>query len=187
MNKNEQQTPDHDTVVKYTSLMSLISTIENRLRLSDIFYLTLNILVLLFTVNFVSSLFQKIGYFPTYMDLALTFICIVTGMSINAYWLAFAMRVQLRLKLRYFQARFLERKMDSIGENIYSDESVFFEPSIRRVESPDKKETVYYPTAGFSAMDGFVGAAKPRYFSWLLPCLFIFIYWIIFILITTKI
>jgi hypothetical protein len=108
-------------------------------------------------------------------------------MSINAYWLAFAMRVQLRLKLRYFQARVLERKMDSIGENIYSDESVFFEPSIRCVESPDKKETVHYPTSGFSAMDGFVGAAKPRYFSWLLPCLFIFIYWIIFILIITKI
>lgn len=184
---NPEQPSNHETLTKYSALMALISTVENRLRWSDIFYLALNIIVLLFTINFTSSLFQKIGYFPTYMDLALVFICIVTGMSINAYWLAFSMRVQLRLKLRYFQARFLERKMNSIGENIFSDESVFFEPAIRRVESPDKKETVHYPTSGFSAMDGFVGSAKPRYFSWLLPCLFIFIYWIIFILVVTKI
>jgi hypothetical protein len=121
------------------------------------------------------------------MDLALFFICIVIGMSINAYWIAFAMRVQLKLKLRYFQARFMERKLNQAGEYIYSDESTFFNPDIRGLESPDNKETLEYPTSGLTRMDGFIGAAKPRYFSWLLPCLFVTIYWLIFVLIVTMI
>ncbi|MCX5717954.1 MAG: hypothetical protein NTW44_06555 [Nitrospirae bacterium] len=186
MDKVEQRT-DNETANKYMVLLSVISDMEDRLRWTEIFFLFLNIVVLLFTITFISSVIHKVNYILTYMDLALFFICIIIGMSINAYWTAFAMRVQLKLKLRYFQARFMERKLNCAGEYIYSDESIFFDPAIRRLESPDNKETLHYPTSGLTRMDGFIGAAKPRYFSWLLPCLFVTIYWLIFLLIITRI
>ncbi len=97
------------------------------------------------------------------------------------------MRLQLRLKLRYFQARALERKMNCAGEFIFSDEHIFFEPTVYRLESFDKKETIFYPTSGPARMDGFVGSAKPRVFSWMFPLLFIIIYWTVFFLVLTVI
>ncbi len=170
---------------KYIALISIITRTEDRLRWSELVYLSLNILVFFFLISFVSSLTQKTGYLLTYMDIAMAFIYIVIGMSINAYWIAFAMRVQLRLKLRYFQARAMERKLDISGEHLFSDESIFFDPEIRQLQSADNKETLKYPSAGLTRMDGIIGAAKPRHFSWLIPCMFIFIYWLIFFLILT--
>jgi len=98
------------------------------------------------------------------------------GILINAYWTVSSTILQLKLKLRYFQARYLERKLDSSGEYIISDESFFFNSEIRKVESPDEKETVFYPTEGFLRMDGFIGAAKPRFLSLMMPFLFFIIY-----------
>lgn len=186
MNNVEQKT-DNATTEKYIALTSIISRIEDRLRWSELVYLSLNIIVFLFIVTFISSLIHTTSYILTHMDLGFIFFCIIIGMSINAYWVAFAMRVQLKLKLRYFQARFLERKMNCIGEYIYSDESIFFNPDIRRLESPDNKDILQYPTSGLTRMDGFVGAAKPRHFSWLMPTLFASIYWMIFFLILSYI
>ena len=73
--------------------------------------------------------------------------CLIIGKSICTYWTASAMRLQLKLKLHYFQARFLERRMDQVGEYIFSDEHTFFEPAMGKIESPDKQETLYYPTS----------------------------------------
>jgi hypothetical protein len=75
--------------------------------------------------------------------------------------------------------------MDSAGENFCSDESIFFNPEIRKIESPDKKELLQYPVKGLSRMDGFMGAAKSRYLTWILPGIFFFFYlvtWIYFLL-----
>jgi len=38
------------------------------------------------------------------------------------------------------------------------------------------KETVLYPTEGMLRMDGFIGAAKPRALSLMMPLLFFIIY-----------
>jgi hypothetical protein len=75
--------------------------------------------------------------------------------------------------------------MDSAGENFFSDESIFFNPQIRKIESPDKKEILQYPVRGLTRMDGFIGAAKPRYLTWILPGVFFILYlftWIHFLL-----
>ena len=107
------------------------------------------------------------------------------GMFVCVLWITSSMRLQLKLKLRYFQARYLERKMDSAGENFCSDEGIFFNPEIRKIESPDKKELLQYPVKGLSRMDGFIGAAKSRYLNWILPSIFFFFYlvtWIYFLL-----
>jgi len=66
--------------------------------------------------------------------------------------------------------------LDGNGEYIISDESLFFNPEIRKVDSPDGKETVFYPTEGPSRMDGFVGVARPRILSLIMPLLFFIIY-----------
>jgi hypothetical protein len=186
MNKDKQET-NTDSIEKYKALISLISRTEDRLRLSELVYLFLNIIVMLYTISFVSGLVHKIDYVMTYIDYSLIFLCITGGMSINVYWSAYAMRVQMKLKLRYFQARSLERRFNSIAEYIFSDECIFFNPEIHRLESFDKKETVTYPTRGSLRMDGLIGSIKPRYFSWLLPTMFVFIYATIFIIVVTTI
>jgi hypothetical protein len=71
--------------------------------------------------------------------------------------------------------------MDSAGESFYSDEGIFFNPEIRRIESPDKKEVLQYPAKGLTRMDGFIAAAKPRYLTWILPSVFFILYLLTFI------
>ncbi|MEW6601872.1 MAG: hypothetical protein AB1499_12945 [Nitrospirota bacterium] len=184
---NTEQTPCIGTAERYNALMSMITRTEDRLRTSELVYFSLNIIVLLFTISFVSRLVDKVNYYLTYMDYALIFLIISIGMSVNVYWVTFALRLQLKLKLRYFQARAIERKMNCTGEYIFSDENIFFDPAIRHLDSFDNNEKLLYPTEGFTRMDGFIGNLKPRHFSWMLPCLFIAIYWTIFILLATTI
>ncbi len=185
MNNVEQEVHDA-TTERYKALISMTSSMENRLRYSEIIYFCLNVLVILFTVFFVSALVTKVNYVLTYMDYAFVFLILAIGISINVTWVTFAMRLHLKLKLRYFQARSIERKMNCPGEHIFSDEHIFFDPHIRHLKSFDNKERVDYPTEGITRMDGFIGSIKPRHFSWLLPCFFISIYWVIFILLATT-
>ena len=171
---NEQK---EQTVQKYLLLMNMICVMENRLVRSEMVYLIINILIF-----FSSTISLNRARFFGYPYLLFWF---VIGMFVCAFWIASAMRLQLKLKLRYFQARYLERKMDSAGENFCSDENNFFDPKIRKIESPDKKELLQYPVKGFTRMDGFIGAAKPRYLTWILPSIFFLLYlvtWIYFLL-----
>jgi hypothetical protein len=186
MNNTEEKTNNVSTE-KYIAIMSSISKMEDRLRWSELIYLSLDIAIFLFTIIFISFLVNKSGYYLTYLDLTLIFSCLIVGMSVSAHWVTSAMRAQLKLKLRYFQARNMERSMNIPGEQIFSDESIFFDPEIKRLESPDKKESLYYPDKGLTRMDGFIGRAKPRQFSFILPCLFIATYWFIFFVVITRI
>ncbi len=185
--KNNEQGTDIATAEKYIALISLITRIEDRLRRSDLVYLSLNIFTLSFSIFFTSSLTREIDYFLTPLDITFIFICTVVGMLVNVNWIIFAMRTQLRLKLRYFQARTMERKMNSFSENIFSDEHIFFDPDIYRLDSFDNKEVLLYPSRGLTGMDGFVGSAKPRHLSWILPAIFITIDWSIFFLAITRV
>ena len=177
---------DH-TIHKYIALITAIHETQKRLGFTDLIFLSLNLLMMLFTVHFISSLLQGTFRVLSSMELLLVLFCLVIGMAICVYWAAYAIRIQLKLKLRYFQARFLERKMDCAGECIFSDEAFFFDPAVRRIDSPDKRESLSYPTDGLTRMDGFIGAAKPRYFSWFMPMLFFVMYWVIFIWIIIKV
>jgi hypothetical protein len=162
-NENAQQ-----TVQKYLLLMKMICIMENRLVRSEMIYLIINIFI------FFSSTMSlnREGFFGSSLVL---FWCAL-GMFVCIFWITSSMRLQLKLKLRYFQARYLERKMDSAGENFCSDESIFFNPEIRKIESPDNKELLQYPVKGLSRMDGFMGAVKSRYLTWILPSIFFFFY-----------
>jgi hypothetical protein len=175
MNEKMQQ-----SVQKYLLLMKVICIMENRLNRSEMVYLIMNIFVFFastISLNLVKPFGSPYFYVSTYYPL----VWLVIGMFLCVFWIAFAMRLQLKLKLRYFQARYLERKMDSAGENFYSDEDIFFNPKIRNIESPDKKEILQYPVRGLTRMDGFIAGAKPRHLTWILPSIFFILYLLTFI------
>jgi hypothetical protein len=165
------------TVQKYILLMKMIGMVENRHVRSEIAYLIINIFIFLSS----TMSLNREGFF----DSSFLLFWFALGMVVCVLWITTSMRLQLKLKLRYFQARYLERKMDSAGENFCSDEAIFFNRQIRKIESPDKKELLQYPVKGLGRMDGFIGAAKSRYLNWILPSIFFFFYlvtWIYFLL-----
>ncbi len=178
--KKVEEKSDSETTKKYLTVVSLISGIEDRLKWSELVFILLNLLVFFPTINFLSSTMHKTDQPLAPIEMLFIFFCLVIGISINTYWTASSMRLQLKLKLRYFQARFLERKLNRPGEFIFSDESLFFGEETREIKSPDGKEVALYPTKGFLRMDGFVGAAKPRHLSLLMPFMFFAIYLISF-------
>jgi hypothetical protein len=178
--KARGENADNETTQKYLTVASLINGIEDRLKWSELVFILLNLIVFFPTINFLSPFVRKTVQLLTPMDMLFVFFCLVIGISINTYWTASSMRLQIKLKLRYFQARFLERKLNRTGEFLFSDESLFFNPTIRQIKSPDGEETTYYPTKGFLRMDGFVGSAKPRHLSLLMPFMFFAIYLISF-------
>lgn len=160
------------TVPKYIELIRMISTLENRMSRSEMFYLLVNILIF-----FGSTL--RLGH-ELFLGYSYRLFWLVIGMYLCVFWIASSLRLQLKLKLRYFQARYLERKMDAAGESFFSEEGIFFNPKIRKIERPDEEETLRYPVKGFKRMDGFIGAAKPRHLTWILPCVFFVFYLITF-------
>jgi hypothetical protein len=181
-----EETRRQQTLKKYVALVSLIGAIENRLMWSEVICLLMNLLVFLFTVNYAAPLTR--GFDSVFTPLSLVFILfsLVIGMSISAYSAAFSLRLHLKLKLHCFQARSLERVMNSAGESIYSDASIFFDPNIRRLNSGDGQESIFYPISGVTRMDGFIGSAKPQHFSWLMPSLFFIIYAITFVWVCVR-
>ena len=161
------------TVQKYLLLMKMICIMENRLVRSEMVYLIINIFIL-FSSTMALNREEFFGhYFVLFWSAFGMFVCL--------FWITSSMRLQLKLKLRYFQARYLERKMDSAGENFCSDEAIFFNRQIRKIESPDKKEFLQYPVKGLSRMDGLMGAAKSRYLTWILPGIFFLFYLVTYI------
>lgn len=180
MTKREEK--GQATTLKYLALMKFISSMEKRLVRTETIYLILNVFI-----YFVSTiwliLLKRHSTSRASLDLGAIFLlfALVMGLVICFFWIAFAIRLQLKLKLRYFQARYLERKMDAAGENFFSEENIFFNPEIRKIKSPDEKEILEYPSKGLIRFDGFIGAAKPRYLTWVLPYLFAILYVLTFV------
>lgn len=173
------ESTDSITLKKYLTIAKLIFKIEDRMVRSELVYLALNVVIFLVMIVFILIMHERRSSHG--MEHAFISLTAAVGMSICVYWAAFAMRLQLKLKIRYFQARYLERRINALGGFIFSDESAFFNPKIRRLESPDGQEAIEYPASGMMRMDGFLGGAKPRYLSWFMPALFFSMYMLIVI------
>ena len=168
------------SVQKYSLLMKMIFILENRLIRYEMVYLIIHIFIF-FTSTICLNVVKFFGSSYFYLSFHYLLFWLAIGMFLCVFWIASVMRLQLKLKLHYFQARYLERKMDAEGENFYSDEGIFFNPATQKIESPDKKEVLEYPVKGLSRMDGFLGTAKPRYRTWILPSIFFMLYLLTFI------
>ena len=177
---DESNEKTQSSVRKYLFLMKMIHMVEHRLVHIELACLTINLFIF-FTSILCLNLVKYFSSSYFYLSFHYLLFWLTLGMIICLFWTSSGMRLQLKLKLHYFQARYLERKIDSAGEYFFSDEDTFFDREIRKIESPDKKEIVQYPTKGLSRMDGFLGAAKPRYLTWILPGIFFLLYLLIFI------
>jgi hypothetical protein len=163
---------------KYFALLNIISETQNRLGWTELVFLSLDVALLIFAMGFTVFVHNRGVTMP--FEIAFIILCLAIGLSLSTYWIATAMRLQLKLKLRFFQARFLERKIGPEEEGIYSNEAVFFDENFHSLESPDKKEQITYPSSGLTGLDGLIGSAKPRHLSWFMPGFFSLIYIIMF-------
>lgn len=179
MAEDTGQRPDTTTLRKYLSLLRIIPETQHHLVLYEVVMLALDLAVFLFTLFFTVYLQNLRSGRLAPIDVTFIILCLAVGLSISIYWVAMAMRGQLKLKLRFFQARYLERKMGHAGESLFTDEA-YFNKDYNKLESPDKVESIEYPSTGPLALDGFVGAARPRHFSWFMPGLFSCIYLLLF-------
>ncbi|MBF0317358.1 MAG: hypothetical protein HQL04_04215 [Nitrospirae bacterium] len=176
--------PDHaGHGKKYIALMQTILAMENRLVLSELGYMFLNLVIMLFSITLLAYATEKKDAHIIYISVLFL---IVIGEFTCLYWIISSMKIQMKLKLRYFQARYMERRHGTRDEAFFTDESSYLNPSIGYVESPDKRERVDYPKAGATRMDGFAGSAKPRHLSWAMVSVLFFIYIALMLLIVPK-
>src|SRR4030043_492157 len=109
------------SVQKYSLLMKMIFILENRLIRYEMVYLIIHIFIF-FTSTICLNVVKFFGSSYFYLSFHYLLFWLAIGMFLRVFWIASVMRLQLKLKLHYFQARYLERKMDSEGENFCSDE-----------------------------------------------------------------
>lgn len=172
---------DSGSLHTYHALLKMISDIENRLTWSEFIYTALNLTVLFFVTGLLFYLPAFQDEMGSFIGVLMLMFGIVIGETLCVYWVISSMRMQMKLKLHYFQARGLERKIDSAGEFIISEQYIFFDRERPSIESFDKHEVLAYPSSGAVRMDGFAGSAKPRHLSWILPALFFLIYCMLFV------
>jgi len=94
-----------ESTKKYLAIISLIDGIENRLKWTEIVFIFMNLMIIFSLMGFLAVVLGD-GAQPL-NPIFLLFILFshAIGISINSYWLASSTRAQLKLKLRYFQAR----------------------------------------------------------------------------------
>ena len=127
---DSENTISCESTKKYLAIISLIEGIENRLKWTEIVFILMNLVIIFSLMGFLAVVIVDDGQPLNLIFLLFILFSHAIGISINTFWMASSTRSQLKLKLRYFQARYLERKLNCKGEYIISDESLFFNPAI---------------------------------------------------------
>ncbi len=177
---NEEHRPGDETLAIYLRLTDTINAKQTRLVWSELVFIAVEVAIFFLSVFQILHLTKPSGQSAGALNVAITLMSLVVGMAVSSYWIAYAMRLQLKLKLRYFQARYLERKLGGLGEDIFSGDGRF-NKDVTSLESPDGEETIVYPKKGALSMDGFFGGAKPRQLSWYMPVLFFVLFTALFV------
>ena len=181
----EEKIPGENTLAIYLRLTDTINAKQTRLVWSEIVFIAVETVVFFLSVFQIARLVEGRGQGVGPLSVTMVLMSLVIGMAVSSYWIAYAMRLQIKLKLRYFQARFLERKLGGVGEDIFSGDGRF-NKDVTSLESPDGKETITYPKEGTMSMDGFFGGAKPRLLSWYMPMMFFFLFATLFVWIVAQ-
>jgi hypothetical protein len=176
----EEVNSSHGTLEIYLRLVDTINEHQSRLVWSELVFIALETAIFFACIVQVVRLgdrpIQTVGTISS----AAVLMSLVIGMAVSGYWVAYSMRLQLRLKLRYFQARHLERKLGGVGEDIFAGDARF-NKDMTELESPDGAETIVYPREGALRMDGLFGGAKPRVLSALMPSVFFILFAALFV------
>ncbi|MBF0541270.1 MAG: hypothetical protein HQK91_07460 [Nitrospirae bacterium] len=171
----------------YLNILKNIDKMEGRLSKTENLFVIIDLVILLFSVTglFVLSIaaHYKSHSVITLGGLQILLIC---GMVLTTRWAIIAMKSQLKIKLRYFQARSIERKINCQCFSIITDEQHFYNPDIHKLESFDNAESLDYPQKGPTGMDGYLGSTKPRMITMVPASFFFFTYQILFILVLIR-
>jgi len=176
----EEVKADGGTLAIYLRLIDTINEHQSRLVWSELVFIALEVGIFFACIFQVVRLGDRPAQTVGTIGSAAVLMSLVIGMAVSGYWVAYSMRLQLRLKLRYFQARQLERKLGGVGEDIFAGDSRF-NKDMTKLESPDGVETIVYPRKGALRMDGVFGGAKPRVLSALMPSVFFTLFVTLFI------
>jgi hypothetical protein len=171
----EEARSDQGTLAIYLRLTDTINEHQSRLVWSELIFIALEVAIFFACVLQVIRLGDSPAQTVGTISSAAVLLSLVVGMAVSGYWVAYSMRLQLRLKLRYFQARHLERKLGGVGEAIFTGDA-HFNKDMTELESPDGVESIVYPRKGALRMDGLFGGAKPRVLSALMPGLFFILF-----------
>lgn len=171
---------DESTERKYLALMSMVSEMERRLNFSELTFLFLNIVIFGLLVISIFPVKQQLAPTMSSLEIMLVLFCLIVGMTVSTYWTSYASRLELNLKVKYFQMRYFERKMNREGENVFSGLRPFFSPGIGKLECPDQKEILSFPRGHIFSIDGKLGSIQPKHISLFVPFLFFIIYVFIF-------
>ena len=176
----EREKPSQGTLDIYLRLIDTINEHQSRLVWSELVFIVLEAAIFFACIFQVLRLGDRPAQTVGTIGSATVLMSLVIGMAVSGYWVAYSMRLQLRLKLRYFQARHLERKLGGVGEDLFAGDARF-NKDVTELESPDGVETIVYPRKGALRMDGFFGGAKPRVLSALMPSMFFILFAALFV------
>jgi hypothetical protein len=172
--------PQKGSLQIYLRLIDTINEHQSRLVWSELGFIALEVAIFFACVFQVVRLGDRPAQTIGTISSAAVLMSLVVGMAVGGYWVAYSMRLQLRLKLRYFQARNLERKLGGVGEDIFTGDA-HFNKDMTELESPDGVESIVYPRKGALRMDGIFGGAKPRVLSALMPAVFFVLFLALFV------
>ena len=176
----QEDRPQKSTLEIYLRLIDTINEHQARLVWSELAFIALEVAIFFACVLQVIRLGDRPAQTIGTISSAAVLMSLVVGMAVGGYWVAYSMRLQLRLKLRYFQARHLERKLGGIGEDIFTGDA-HFNKDMTKLDSPDGAESIVYPRKGALRMDGLFGGAKPRVLSAMLPAAFFVLFLALFV------
>ena len=180
MDEAEAPKADRGTLEIYLRLFDAIHEHQSRLAWSEIVFIALE------TVIFLACIAQvtRIGDLPAdtvdTIGIAAVLMSLAIGMVVGVYWMGNVSRLQQRLKLRYFQARYLERKLGGVGEDVLTGDSRFNKDSTT-LESPDGKETIVFPLGLSSQSQNPLASARRRLLSVVAPAVFFMIFAALFV------
>ena len=173
MEEEEAPKAGRGTLEIYLRLFDAIHEDQSRLAWSEIVFIVLEVAIFLACIAQITRIGDRPAETVDTIGSAAILLSLAIGMVVGAYWIGYASRLQIRLKLRYFQARYLERKLGGVGEDVLSGDARFNKDTTT-LKSPDGEETLVFP-------HGTAESARRRLLSVVTPALFFAIFGALFI------
>jgi hypothetical protein len=175
MKEAEAPKADRGTLEIYLRLFDAIHEHQSRLAWSEIVFIVLEVGIFFACIAQVTRIGDRPVDTVGTIGVATVLMSLAIGMVVGTYWMGYVSRLQLRLKLRYFQARYLERKLGGVGEDVLTGDSRFNKDS-GALESPDGQETIVFPGGAASRTQGHLVSARRRLLSVVTPAVFFVIF-----------
>ena len=171
---------DDKTLSIYLRLFDAIHEQQARLAWSEIVFIIVEVVIFLACISQITRIGDRPAETADTIGFAAILTTLALGMMVGVYWIGYASRLQLRLKLRYFQARYLERKLGGVGEDVLTGDTRFNKDTTT-LESPDGEETIVFPYGASVQPSGVLESSRRRLLSVVTPSIFFVIFGALFV------